>query len=125
MLRVLVIDDEQPMRDLLVGMLVREGFAVDTAQDGEEGLEKFRGQRADLVITDILMPNKGGLMAIREILDLDATVKIVAMSGGGRTGKLNFLSTAATFPGVQTLHKPFRHSELMAAVRAALGQGGG
>ena len=120
MQRILVIDDEAAIRNLLTSMLGREGFEVETAEDGAAGVEAFRRQRPDLVITDILMPNKGGLVAIREILDLDPGVKIIAMSGGGRTGKLNFLSTARTFPGVQTLQKPFRQAELMAAVRAAL-----
>lgn len=121
MRRILVIDDEAPIRNLLTSMLGREGFEVATAADGAAGVDVFRRQRPDLVITDILMPNKGGLVAIREILDLDPGVKIIAMSGGGRTGKLNFLSTARTFPGVQTLQKPFRQAELMAAVRGALG----
>ena len=124
MQRILVIDDEAAIRNLLTSMLGREGFEVETAEDGAAGVEAFRCQRPDLVITDILMPNKGGLVAIREILDLDPEVKIIAMSGGGRTGKLNFLSTARTFPGVQTLQKPFRQAELMAAVRGALGGNG-
>jgi CheY-like chemotaxis protein len=123
MRRILVIDDEAPMRSLVASMLGREGYAVETAEDGAAGVEAFRRQRTDLVVTDILMPNKGGLVAIREILDLDPAVKIIAMSGGGRTGRLNFLSTARTFPGVQTLHKPFRRAELVAAVRGALGSG--
>ena len=119
--KILVIDNEAPMRQLLTSMLEREGFEVETAEDGDAGLEAFRRQRPDVVVTDILMPNKGGLVAIREILDLDPEVKIVAISGGGSTGKLNFLSTARTFPGVKTLHKPFRQAELMAVVRGALG----
>jgi hypothetical protein len=52
--------------------------------------------------------------------DLDPEVKVIAMSGGGRAGRLNFLSTARTFPGVKTLRKPFRQAELMAVVRDAL-----
>ena len=124
MQRILVIDDEASMRTLLASMLGREGFEVDTAEDGDAGVEAFRRQRHDLVVTDILMPKKGGLVAIREILDLDPEMKIIAMSGGGSTGKLNFLSTARTFPGVKTLQKPFRQSELMAAVRSVLGASG-
>ena len=124
MQRILVIDDEASMRTLLASMLGREGFEVDTAENGDAGVEAFRRQRHDLVVTDILMPKKGGLVAIREILDLDPEMKIIAMSGGGSTGKLNFLSTARTFPGVKTLQKPFRQSELMAAVRSVLGASG-
>ena len=123
MQRILVIDDEAPMREMLAGMLGQEGYEVDSASDGDAGLEAFRRCRPDVVVTDILMPRTGGLVAIREMRDLDPEVKIVAISGGGRDGKLNFLSTARTFPGVQTLQKPFRHTELIAAVRSVLGAG--
>ena len=123
MQRILVIDDEAPMREMLTGMLGKEGFEVDAAGDGDAGLELFRRCRPDLVVTDILMPHIGGLVAIREMRDLDPSVKIIAISGGGSDGKLNFLSTARTFKGVKTLQKPFRHTDLMAAVRGALGEG--
>jgi len=118
--RVLVIDDEASMRDLITRMLEVEGFEVEIAEDGGAGVKAFCRRRPELVVTDILMPNKGGLLAIREMRDLDPAVKIIAMSGGGGSGRLNFLSTARTFQGVRTLQKPFRKIELMDAVRGVL-----
>ena len=121
MARILVVDDEEDMRSMLTQMLERAGHKVTTATDGQEAIEAFRAAPPDVLLIDILMPTKGGLVAISEIRKRAPTARIIAMSGGGRSGKLNFLSTARTFPGVQTLQKPFRQAELMAAVRGALG----
>jgi DNA-binding NtrC family response regulator len=120
MARILVIDDETTIRELLRMMLEDAGHIVEAASDGDEGLRKFIACPADLVITDILMPNKGGLITIRELRERFPQSKIVAISGGGKHGKLNFLSTAKTFAGVRTLSKPFRYAELMETVNEAL-----
>lgn len=120
MARILVIDDEEPVRTLVREMLQRAGHEVEEAFDGDQGLASFHRHPADLVITDILMPTKGGLVTIKELRAAVPDVKIIAMSGGGKTGKLSFLSTARTFPGVRTLKKPFRRSELLNLVEATL-----
>ncbi len=120
MARILVIDDEEPVRTLVREMLQRAGHQVEEAVDGEQGLAAFHRSPADLVITDILMPAKGGLVTIKEIRAAAPDAKIIAMSGGGKTGKLSFLSTARTFPGVRTLKKPFRRNELLTLVEATL-----
>lgn len=120
MARILVIDDEEPVRAMLREMLQRAGHEVTEAADGDAGLSAFRSQPPDLVITDILMPAKGGLVTIKEIRSLDPAARIIAISGGGKTGKLSFLSTARTFPGVKTLRKPFRRAELLGLVEEVL-----
>lgn len=113
---ILIIDDEKMMREVLRDTLEGAGYRVLEADDGVQGVELFCRHCPDLVITDILMPNKGGLHVIAEVRKLHPGAKIVAMSGGGRDGKLNFLSTARTFPGVMTLNKPCPRKELLAAV---------
>ena len=120
MSRILVVDDEEDMRSMLTQMLERAGHTVATATDGEEAIEAFGEAGADLVLIDILMPKKGGLVAISEIRTQDPTAKIIAMSGGGRHGKLNFLSTAKTFPGVQAVRKPFRRQQLLQLIEEML-----
>ena len=102
MARILVVDDEEDMRSMLTQMLEREGHKVVTAADGVEAIETFGAKPPDLMLIDILMPKKGGLVTISEIRKRVPTARIIAMSGGGRDGKLNFLSTAQTFPGVRT-----------------------
>ncbi len=122
MARILVVDDEEDMRSMLTQMLERAGHKVTTATDGQEAIEAFRAAPPDVLLIDILMPTKGGLVAISEIRKQTPTARIIAMSGGGRSGKLNFLSTAQTFPGVRTVRKPFRRQQLLALVGEVLSQ---
>ena len=122
MARILVVDDEEDMRSMLTQMLERAGHKVTTATDGQEAIEAFRKAPPDVLLIDILMPTKGGLVAISEIRKLAPTARIIAMSGGGRSGKLNFLSTAQTFPGVRTVRKPFRRQQLLTLVGEVLSQ---
>jgi CheY-like chemotaxis protein len=118
--RILIIDDEEPVRVMLRQMLEREGHEVAEGTCGREGLALYRQRPADLVITDILMPETGGLVAISELRAEFPDARIVAISGGGRDGRLNFLATARTFPGVRTLRKPFSRADLLEAVNALL-----
>lgn len=118
--RILIIDDEEPVRSMLRQMLEGAGYDVQEACDGDEGLRLFRTNPADLVVTDLLMPNKGGLITISELRRDHPDARVIAISGGGRNGKLNFLSTARTFPGVRTLRKPFRRAELLDVVAEVL-----
>jgi CheY-like chemotaxis protein len=120
--RILVIDDEEPVRRMIQEMLVRVGHTVEEAGDGDDGTRAFRRQPADLVITDILMPNKGGPVAIKELRGSFPSARIIAISGGGRTGRMRFLSTARTFPGVRVPKKPFRRAELLQRVGEALAE---
>ena len=107
------MDDETDVRAMLRQMLERAGHRVVEATDGVEALERYR---ADLTITDILMPNKSGLAAILDIRDMDPEAPVIAISGGGRQGKMSYLSTARTFAGVETLTKPFRRADLLSRV---------
>jgi len=122
MARILVIDDEEPVRAMIRQMLERAGHAVEEAADGDAGIRAYRARPADLVITDILMPAKGGLVVIKEMRAACPDARFIAISGGGRTGRLSFLSTARTFPGVRTLKKPFRRADLLSLVEEVLGE---
>jgi DNA-binding NtrC family response regulator len=120
MARILVVDDEEDLRSMLTQMLERAGHTVSTADDGEAAVKAYAESTADLILIDILMPKKGGLVAISEIRSQAPQAKIIAMSGGGRSGKLNFLSTAQTFPGVRVVRKPFRRQQLLSLVEEVL-----
>jgi DNA-binding NtrC family response regulator len=121
MAHILVVDDEEYMRDLLSDILEEAGHRVETAVDGAAADAVIVHEEPDLIITDILMPNKGGLKLIGELRARGSTVPVIAISGGGKDGKLRFLSTAATFPNVKGLDKPFGHQELIDAVERSLG----
>ena len=111
MARILIADDDESIRKLLRKSLEREGHAVEEASNGDEAIEACRKQPPDLLVTDILMPAKGGLVVILELRRLYPYLKIIAISGGGSGGRLNFLATASSFPGVETLEKPFTLAE--------------
>ena len=120
MAKILIVDDEAPVREVLRDLLTDAGHQVEEAVDGEEALRRFRATTPELVITDILMPKAGGLNLLRALRELSPSLPVIAISGGGKDGKLNFLSTAATFPGVRTLKKPFHVTDLLHLVNDRL-----
>jgi DNA-binding response OmpR family regulator len=118
--RILIIDDEDQPRRMLQQVLIRAGYEVIEARDGNQGLQLFRASPTDLIITDILMPEKEGLETIIDLRREFPAVKIIAISGGGRTGNLNFLEVAKRLGAQRTLQKPFELQEMIAAVRELL-----
>ena len=120
MVRILIIDDEDQPRRMLQQVLTRAGYEVIEARNGNEGLQYFRARPTDLIITDILMPEKEGLETIIDIRREFPAAKIIAISGGGRTGNLNFLEVAKRLGAQHTLQKPFELQEMLGAVRDLL-----
>ena len=118
MARILVIDDEPDMRMLLEQILKSAGHEVILAADGREGVMRHRTCPADLVITDLYMPNQDGMKTIREFRIDFPEVAIIAMSGGANAGTILFL--AQHFASVEILQKPFAADELLATVAKAL-----
>ena len=123
MTRILVIDDDEAIRSLIKTLLGRKGFEVQEAPDGVVGTRIFRENPADLVITDVFMPEKGGLDTIVDLRKDFPDVKIIVMSGGGSTMSADGCLLLAKGLGVQrTLFKPLRMRELLEAVESALGR---
>jgi len=120
MSRILVVDDDLQVLEVLGEMLYLEGYDVGTARNGREALDRFRGGGFDLVITDLIMPDKEGLETIAELRTLDRSVPIVAMSGGGCIGSTDHLQTARYLGADISLAKPFARSELISAVTRLL-----
>jgi two-component system chemotaxis response regulator CheY len=117
---ILVIDDDASMRKAIALVLETEGYLVETAQDGNGGVAAFRRTRPDLVITDVIMPEKGGIEAIREMRGHWPGAKIIAISGGGRIGISNVLGTARASGAMDVIAKPFFPDELLSAVERCL-----
>lgn len=121
---ILLIDDDEQMRRVIRLVLEKEGHTVLEASDGRRGAAIFREfwqDGVDLVITDIIMPEKEGIETISELKEIDPNVKIIAMSGGGRTRNLDFLKIAEKLGAQRSLAKPFRPHELLETVRDVLG----
>jgi DNA-binding response OmpR family regulator len=117
---VLVIDDEVLVRETLGNILRRAKYEVITAKNGAEGLAAFRQRPIDLVITDIIMPEKEGIETIIELRRLMPSLPIIAISGGGRTDQIDFLAISKKLGANQALAKPFMAEQLLAAVAACL-----
>lgn len=120
MARILVIDDDQDVRILMRRSLEAADHQILEAGNGREGLTALANAPVDLVITDILMPEKEGIETISELRRGNPMLKILAISGGGRTGMVEFLNMAKKFGANDSLMKPFRTAELLAKVQHLL-----
>ena len=127
---VLIIDDEEDVRTAIREVLTRAGYDVRTASDGQEGLAAQRQEPAAVVITDIIMPEKDGIEAIREIRKEFPEVKIIAISGGGGLSAVAYqpetivttayLAAAKDVGADRIFTKPFNRTELIEAVAGLL-----
>ena len=117
---VLVIDDDPAMVESLAMMLEDHGFRVLTANNGVRGLEVFREQSPAVVLTDILMPEQDGIGAIMTMRRERPAAKIIAISGGGRVGKSDFLTIAAKLGADATFEKGRNAGELVELLKAML-----
>ncbi|MDF1573710.1 MAG: response regulator [Bacteroidales bacterium] len=119
--KILIIDDDHHVLLMIKKMLERAGYTVDLASNGNNGLELFKRIPADLVITDIIMPEKEGLETIREMKRMQPDLKIIAMSGGGKISADNYLGTAKIFGASRILEKPFSQKVMLETVNELLG----
>lgn len=120
MAHILVIDDDPWIIKLFKQILETAGHTVDTAADGQEGIEIFRNHQADLIITDMVMPVKDGLRTIIEIEKEFKNVKVIAISGGGIIEPDRYLSLAESIGTKKTLTKPITKDDLIKAVNEVL-----
>jgi CheY-like chemotaxis protein len=102
-------------------ILESAGHEVVEAKNGAQGISFQRAQPFDLVVTDIIMPEKEGVETIIELKRDFPDLPIVAISGGGRTRNLDFLKIAAQYGATRILAKPFSEEELVEAVEGSLG----
>ena len=124
MARILIIDDDVKFLKMLRQMLERAGHEVVEAPNGEVGVKLFREERTELIITDIFMPEKEGIEIIRELKREFPTVKIIAISGGGRKGNFHYLETAEALGADRSFTKPFERQEMLDAIQELVGQEG-
>jgi DNA-binding response OmpR family regulator len=114
--RVLVVDDEPMVLEVLTRYLTREGFGVDTAEDGETAMATFEANHPDLVVLDLMLPRLDGLEVFRRIRDRSATAVIMLSAKGEETDRVVGLELGAD----DYITKPFSPREVVARVRAVL-----
>jgi len=126
MAKIIVIDDEKDVRDVLKEVLERAGFDVEIAANSDDGLELLRNKGADVVITDIIMPGKNGVETVQDIRKNFPNTRVIVISGGGNITPMEYEPSAiktsaylasATAAGADvTLTKPFDRREILDAV---------
>jgi CheY-like chemotaxis protein len=122
MARILIVDDEPDILVILDRMLRKMNHETVLAGNGKEAVRRLQECTVDLVITDLIMPESEGIETIAQIRKRWPSVKIIAMSGGGRQSPVPYLAVAATLGADATLAKPFERSDLSAALRHVLGE---
>lgn len=120
MKRILVIDDDYMVRTMLRMTLESKGYAVTEAADGKEGLKRFAEFPADVIITDLVMPEKEGLETISELKKIMPEVNIIAISGGGKIGPEGYLTVAKSLGAKYTFTKPVNKEKLLEAIQTLI-----
>jgi CheY-like chemotaxis protein len=118
--RILVVDDDPSFRQTLQIALSNAGYEVLQAQDGEHATRLWHESGPDLVITDIHMPKKSGLLLIEDVQAHSSSTPVIAMTDGGPTGQLNLLGLAGVLGAVRAIPKPFSLEEMLRVVEQEL-----
>ena len=124
MARILLADDDPLVRETLRHALESSGHDVVEASNGTKALAAFEAHVIDLVITDIVMPETEGIETIIELRRRRPDLKIIAISGGSGVNDVDYLGLARKFGAREVLSKPFRKSQILAAVDGALASTG-
>ncbi len=124
MARIMIVDDEQPVREALKAVIDAVGHETRTLSDGAQCLAELDRFQPDLVITDILMPGMEGLQTISELHKRQPDLPIIAISGGHRFGGRHYLDTAERLGASLSIPKPVSPYSLIAAIDALLGDTG-
>jgi DNA-binding response OmpR family regulator len=122
MARILIIDDDELIRITLHTILERAGYEVTMATNGQDGLTKFRARPADLIILDMILPEKGGIEFLAEFRQDQPEVKIIAISGGVWGSEIDYLETLKDLGADHCLAKPIGRDELLEVVGRLLAQ---
>src|SRR5690348_11536913 len=123
MARIILIDNDDAVRHSTRRVLERGGHEVRDASDGAAGLELLTHGGADLVITDIFMPGQDGIETVRRLRKEFPEVKVLVLSGGDSTGRMNLRRDAELLGAAASLGKPFEAADLLRLVREVLGLG--
>jgi two-component system, chemotaxis family, chemotaxis protein CheY len=118
--RILVVDDDHSIRQTLQIALSNAGYEVLQAREGGEAIHVWHEMGPDLVITDIHMPNKSGLLLLEELQAHGASTPVIAMTDGGPASQFNLLGLATLLGAVRTVSKPFTLDEMVKTVNQEL-----
>jgi len=122
MAKILVLDDEPAILIMIKKMLEKADYEVSVASNGKEGMRLFEMEKPDLLITDIIMPEKEGLETIFELRKKHPELKIIAISGGGRISPDGYLPGAKLLGANMVFQKPLVQKDFLNAVSLLLNE---
>jgi CheY-like chemotaxis protein len=118
---VLIVEDDKELREMLKMSLLRSGFTVLEAGNGKEAITHFKPSLTDLVVTDLIMPEEDGLKVVIKLRELKPSIKIIAISGGGKVGPGSYLNLAKALGADAIYSKPFSINDLTTKIEQLLG----
>jgi two-component system, cell cycle response regulator CpdR len=117
---VLIVEDDKELREMLKMSLLRSGFTVLEAENGKEAITHFKPSLTDLVVTDLIMPEEDGLKVVIKLRELKPSIKIIAISGGGKVGPGSYLNLAKALGADAIYSKPFSINDLTTKIEQLL-----
>lgn len=118
---ILIVDDDEPFRKLLVELLSIKNYTTYEAENGAFGIEEYNLHKPDLIITDLIMPDKEGIEFIQTIRSTNKEIPIVAMSGGNSDFSASYLRASQKLGANKILNKPFESTLLFNTIDELLG----
>ncbi len=116
MASILLVEDDELVRDMLTQMLERASHQVITAANGEEAIEALKNSNPDIMITDIIMPKMSGITLISEVKNRHPKMEIIAISGGGRLDPTGYLDLSESLGASASFEKPVNKAALLMAI---------
>lgn len=114
--KILVVDDDNAIREVLFSALQKKGYQIVLAENGSSAINKLYSEEFDLVITDIIMPERDGVELLFTIRKHYPNIKTIAMSAGGRILAEDLLQMARNIGAYDILHKPFSIQDLYSSI---------
>jgi DNA-binding NtrC family response regulator len=116
MAKILLVEDDDAVRDMLTQMLTRAKHLVESAVDGENALAILKAFKPDIMVTDIIMPRKSGTELIEEVKRNLPELEIIAISGGGRSDPIGYLDLSEELGAAVSFAKPVDNQALLASI---------
>jgi DNA-binding response OmpR family regulator len=120
---ILIVEDDRELREMLAISLKRRKFTVMEAGNGKEAIMHFKPSITDLVLTDIIMPDEDGLKVIMKLRELKPSIKVIAISGGGKAGPGSYLNLAKALGADAIFSKPFSLNDVVDRIESMLPTG--
>jgi CheY-like chemotaxis protein len=117
---VLIVEDDNELREMIGISLMRRKFTVIEAANGKEAIMHFKPSITDVVVTDLIMPEEDGLKVIMKLREIKPSIRVVAISGGGKAGPGSYLNLAKALGADAVYSKPFSVNDLIDKIEELL-----